>query len=113
MMTLSEAMMELLVFARENGDLQGKLGMACRRAETRLLQMRIIQTKRLMSRKRLECSRCSRRSAEMLCWHCQADAPLKVRRAFQMAQGLDGMRAAMKIVRSYARGEDLKERKAA
>jgi hypothetical protein len=110
--TLLEAITELLVFARENGDLEGQLGVACRRAERRILQMRIIHTKRAMFRKRLNCSRCARRSAEILCWQCQADAPVKVRRAFQMAVGLDGMRAAARMVKEYASG-DFRERKAA
>lgn len=66
--------------------------------------MRVISTKRQMRKRRATCSRCQRRSAELLCWQCQADAPVKVRRAFQLAVGLDAMRAAKKLVDDYARG---------
>ena len=47
----------------------------------------------------------------LLCGRCRADAPEAIRRAFELAVGVDGMRKATELVRSYA--QSLNERWAA
>ena len=111
-MNLHEALAELVVFGRESGgDESPHLRAALHVVEEKALRMR---TRHLRRRRCDRCKRCEqRRSDGLLCWACQADAPLKVQMAFQMATGLPGMRSATRLVIAWARGEAVNESEAA
>lgn len=105
------AMTELVIAARERGDIDdAKLRRACKIIELRIERIRDRQKRRGRG---CDCEKCGARSrVGLLCRHCLAEAPDRVRFAFRDAAGLEGMRIAAQIVRGYARGAGAGERAA-
>lgn len=103
-MNFHAALSELVIFARENGsDDDPDLKRAVARIEE---QCTVMRERAAQKKQREHCIRCEqKRSDGLLCWRCLEAAPRNVRQAFKVACGLDVMRYADALVRSWARSE--------
>lgn len=112
-MRLDKLLTELVIFARENGgdDLPG-VAEAIHAALARV--GRIGEKRRRIRLRRPPCIACERGTkAGLLCEICLAEAPRRVAIAFVNARGLDGMRAAHRVVSDWAKSRRFSDEEAA
>lgn len=104
-MRVIESLTELVIIARElGGDDSPEVRRVLRVAERQIDSLRYQRDKRARRGLDNTCLRCEqRRTKDLLCLACWADAPRPVQEAFRASTGLDGMRAATALVTSWAR----------
>jgi hypothetical protein len=110
-MSEEQILTELVIFARERGAEEDQHVMGAVRAAERRIDLLVARRQR---RERLKprdlCERCSCPSTSgLLCRVCLSEAPASIRNAFRNASGWNGICAAARRVRLWARGQHLKK----
>ena len=105
-MNLLDPLIDLLIFAKENGgDEQPEVRAAISAVERKVDGLRQKRRRQDARRNLHRCEICEMRAESLLCWACLEKAPAKVRHAFRDAAGLDGMRRAVATIKTYAAGQ--------